>query len=113
MWCMASPKMNSTACGEIWKCWKYYPKNLRDWAEENGVLQPSVPCDCEQPYDLYYLIMPSFEERQALLSHLGSNGICAVLHLSEAEQAVVTGVMSGFDGWKPGGPARKALGGLR
>ena len=62
------------------RCWNYYHERLGAWARENGVIQPSVPNHCEQPFHLYYLIMPSLDERQALISHLTSNEICAVFH---------------------------------
>ena len=49
---------------------------------------PVVPAECEQSYHMFYLILNSLEERQALISHLKSHGILSVfhyvpLHLSE------------------------------
>ena len=49
---------------------------------------PVVPTYCEQPYHLFYLLMPSLEHRQALIAHLKGQGILSVfhylpLHLSE------------------------------
>ncbi|MBZ5585433.1 MAG: dTDP-4-amino-4,6-dideoxygalactose transaminase [Acidobacteriia bacterium] len=68
--------------------WDYYHHNLRQWAARFGVQQPSVPPHCEQAYHMYYLLLPSLADRQALIEHLRARGILAVfhyvpLHLSE------------------------------
>jgi len=57
-----------------------YARELASWAEANGVRLPIVPAECEQSYHMFYLIMPSFESRQALISHLAGLGILAVFH---------------------------------
>ncbi len=57
-----------------------YARELASWAEANGVRLPIVPAECEQTYHMFYLIMPSFESRQALISHLAGFGILAVFH---------------------------------
>jgi len=41
---------------------------------------PNVPPECEHSYHMFYVIMPSFETRQALISHLAGFGILAVFH---------------------------------
>ena len=69
--------------------WEYYNQSLWGWAQDHGVQMPFVPAHCEQPYHMFYLLMPSLTQRQALISHLKSLGILAVfhylpLHLSEA-----------------------------
>ncbi len=68
--------------------WEYYHRNLASWARAQDVQLPFVPRHCEQPYHLFYLLLPSFEHRQALIAHLKSVGISSVfhyvpLHLSE------------------------------
>lgn len=70
------------------RIWERYDKSLKTWAEECGVKVPAVPAHCEQPYHMYYLIMPSLEKRQALISYLNEHNINSVfhyqpLHLSE------------------------------
>ena len=70
------------------RIWESYDESLREWAEYCGVKVPSVPAHCEQPYHMYYLVMPSLEKRQALISHLNAHNINSVfhyqpLHLSE------------------------------
>jgi dTDP-4-amino-4,6-dideoxygalactose transaminase len=70
------------------RIWEYYDRHLREWAAERGVGLPTVPAHCEQAYHMFYLLLPSLEERQALIAHLRQHGIMAVfhyqpLHLSE------------------------------
>lgn len=73
------------------KIWEYYDKNLRGWAQKRNVRLPIIPEYCEQPYHLFYLLMPSLKQRQALIDHLKTSGILSVfhylpLHLSEMGQ---------------------------
>jgi dTDP-4-amino-4,6-dideoxygalactose transaminase len=70
------------------RIWEYYYQHLSDWAEKNDVRLPIVPDHCEQPYHMFYLLLPSLKRRQELISHLKSRGILSVfhylpLHLSE------------------------------
>src|SRR5438270_9724799 len=60
--------------------WDYYQQHLEDWASQTGVRLPYVPGHCEQPYHMFYLLLPSLEERQALIDHLTSRKICGVFH---------------------------------
>jgi dTDP-4-amino-4,6-dideoxygalactose transaminase len=68
--------------------WLRYYDGLASWTERHSVRLPNVPEHCEQPYHMFYLLMPSGESRRALIEHLKSRGILAVfhyvpLHLSE------------------------------
>jgi len=70
------------------RIWNYYHARLQDWARAHNVGLPVVPPHCEQSYHMFYLIAPSFDDRQALIAHLARYGIYAVfhyvpLHLSE------------------------------
>ena len=60
--------------------WDTYSRELAPWADANGVRLPIVPPECEQTYHMFYVIMPSIESRQALISHLAASGILAVFH---------------------------------
>ena len=60
--------------------WDRYREGLAGWAERHGVGLPVVPACCEQPYHMFYLLLPSLERRQALIAHLKSHGILAVFH---------------------------------
>jgi dTDP-4-amino-4,6-dideoxygalactose transaminase len=62
------------------KIWETYALELASWAEANGVRLPIIPPECEQTYHMFYVIMPSFETRQALIAHLAGLGILAVFH---------------------------------
>jgi dTDP-4-amino-4,6-dideoxygalactose transaminase len=57
-----------------------YARELASWAEANGVRLPIVPAECEQSYHMFYVVMPSFASRQALISYLDGFGILAVFH---------------------------------
>jgi dTDP-4-amino-4,6-dideoxygalactose transaminase len=60
--------------------WDYYDEHLRGWRAENGVAGPTVPAHCDQAYHMYYLLMPSLEDRQAFIEHLRAKRILAVFH---------------------------------
>ena len=62
---------------EIW--WRYR-RGLADWAARIGATLPFVPPDREQAYHMFYVIMPSLEARQRLMSHLREKGILSVFH---------------------------------
>jgi dTDP-4-amino-4,6-dideoxygalactose transaminase len=73
------------------RIWEKYRLELRDWGEKNGVVLPVVPEYCEQSWHMFYMLMPSLESRQGLISHLKSAEILSVfhylpLHLSEMGQ---------------------------
>jgi dTDP-4-amino-4,6-dideoxygalactose transaminase len=68
--------------------WERYDAALRDWAALNQVRLPIIPEHCEQAYHMYYLLLPSLEQRQALIAFLKARDILSVfhylpLHLSE------------------------------
>ena len=60
--------------------WSYYAEHLRDWADENKVRMPVIPSQCEQSYHMFYLLLPSMEQRDALIAHLKGQGILSVFH---------------------------------
>ncbi len=68
--------------------WERYCVSLEDWARKNSVQLPFVPSYCEQPYHMFYLLLPSLADRQCMIGHLKGCGINSVfhylpLHLSE------------------------------
>ena len=68
--------------------WKRYHEGLIAWAGHNGVTLPFVPEHCEQPWHMFYLMMPELAARQALIARLKQREILSVfhylpLHLSE------------------------------
>jgi dTDP-4-amino-4,6-dideoxygalactose transaminase len=62
------------------RIWNFYNDHLAQWAAANRVRLPIVPDGCEQPYHMFYMLMPTFAARQALLAHLRRRGILAVFH---------------------------------
>jgi dTDP-4-amino-4,6-dideoxygalactose transaminase len=62
------------------RLWERYAEGLRDWADDRGVRLPAVPGNREQPFHMFYLILPSRESRQGLIAHLKERGILAVFH---------------------------------
>ena len=60
--------------------WNYYYTHLKELAQKHDIKLQTTPEHCEQPYHMFYMIMPSCQERQALIAHLKSNGILAVFH---------------------------------
>lgn len=62
------------------KIWETYDSALRDWARDNGARTPFVPAHCEQAYHMYYLLLPSLDMRQSLITYLRARGILSVFH---------------------------------
>lgn len=62
------------------RIWEYYYEHLKEWASESGVQLPTVPVECEQPYHMFYLLVSSFEERQAMIADLIKRGVNSVFH---------------------------------
>jgi dTDP-4-amino-4,6-dideoxygalactose transaminase len=62
------------------RLWENYMRELSGWATDNSVRLPTIPPECEQSYHMFYLILPSLDSRQALISHLSQRGIFAVFH---------------------------------
>ena len=70
------------------RVWERYRAGLADWAQEVGVGLPFVPPDREQPFHMFYLLLPNLDARQGLMAALRAKGILSVfhylpLHLSE------------------------------
>ncbi len=71
------------------RVWHGYHELLADWAQNNNVKLPVIPPECEQAHHMFYVLLPSLEYREGLISHLKARGILSVfhyspLHLSEA-----------------------------
>jgi len=60
--------------------WKAYNEGLQSWARANGVQLPIVPLHCEQPFHIFYMLLPSAENRRAMIAHLESKSILSVFH---------------------------------
>ena len=62
------------------KIWENYYEHLDGWANENDIRLPTIPEYCEQPYHMFYLLMPTLEKRTIFIQHLKKYGISAVFH---------------------------------
>jgi dTDP-4-amino-4,6-dideoxygalactose transaminase len=62
------------------RIWNQYAGALANWAQSNGVGLPYVPVYCQQPFHMFYLLMPTLESRQRLIAHLKAQGILGVFH---------------------------------
>jgi dTDP-4-amino-4,6-dideoxygalactose transaminase len=62
------------------RVWHYYAEHLSTWANKHSTRLPIVPAHCEQPYHMFYMLLPSLEQRQALIAHLKAHGILSVFH---------------------------------
>lgn len=62
------------------RIWEMYDDELSGWAGHTGVKRPTIPEHCQQPYHMYYLLMPTLESRQRLIAHLKSRRILSVFH---------------------------------
>jgi len=60
--------------------WETYHVELGGWAARNDVRQPYVPEHCQQPYHMYYLLLPNLESRTRLIEALKAHGMLAVFH---------------------------------
>jgi dTDP-4-amino-4,6-dideoxygalactose transaminase len=80
------------------RSWQRYHTELRDWAAACDIRLPIVPDYCEQPYHIYYLLLPTLEMRQALIEHLKAQAILSVFHY----QPLHLSVMGQQFGGKPG-----------
>ena len=80
------------------RIWQTYLSSLEDWAQENDVRLPHVPAECEPAYHLFYLLLPSLEQRTAFIAHLRERGVTAVFHYVPLHLSAM-GLKFGF---KPG-----------
>lgn len=62
------------------KIWEKYHTNLKQWAQGSGSILPTIPDHVEQPYHMYYLLLPSLTFRQGLIAHLKERSILSVFH---------------------------------
>lgn len=83
------------------RIWQYYRHHLVDWAAERGVGLPQPPLDCEHSYHLFYLMLPSLDVRQALISHLKDKGILSVFHYLPLHLSDVGRSFGGYTGQCP------------
>jgi len=60
--------------------WTRYKSELSAWAERNNMRMPFVPAHCEQPFHMFYLLMPNLEIRTRFIAHMKERNIMCVFH---------------------------------
>lgn len=60
--------------------WDTYNLALSDWAEKNSVRLPTIPVYTEQPYHMFYMLLPNLDLRQKFIHYLRGLGIQSVFH---------------------------------
>ncbi len=60
--------------------WATYDFALGDWAAQNGVTLPRIPPGRDHPAHLYWMWMPSPEDRTAFITHMRAAGVHVVFH---------------------------------
>jgi len=81
--------------------WEYYNDHLSAWALDYGIQLPSVPQHCEQPFHMYYLVVPTLEQRQRLINYLNSADINSVFHYLPLHLSRMGRKFGGKDGQCP------------
>ena len=79
------------------KIWQRYASELAGWAADHGVALPTIPSHCEQPFHVFYMLVPA-DRRAAFIDHMKSRGVQTVFHY----QALNTSPMGLAHGGKPG-----------
>jgi len=62
------------------RVWELYQAGLKDWASSYDVQLPCIPDHCEQPYHMFYMLLPNLELRQKLIAYLLERGVYSVFH---------------------------------
>jgi dTDP-4-amino-4,6-dideoxygalactose transaminase len=83
------------------KCWLFYKQGLSDWAQNYGVQLPVVPDYCDQTYHIFYLVMPDFGSRSALIQHLKANEILSLFHYTPVHLSDMGRCFGGYEGQCP------------
>lgn len=78
--------------------WNRYARELASWARSIGATLPTVPAHCEQSFHMFYLLLRSQEQREALIKHLEAAGILAVFHYLPLHQSEMGKKLGGKDG---------------
>ncbi|WP_304427016.1 dTDP-4-amino-4,6-dideoxygalactose transaminase [uncultured Adlercreutzia sp.] len=80
--------------------WNAYNDAFQGLAEAGKVELPVIPHDCVQNAHMYYLLLPSLEERTDFISYLKENGVQACFHyvpLHSAPAGELFGEFAGED----------------
>ena len=76
----AQLEARETITSQRMELWDRYARELVPWSEEQGIRLPVVPDDCRHPAHLFAVLMPTADDRRAMLQHLRRHGIQATFH---------------------------------
>ena len=62
------------------RVWELYYAGLKEWADAHDVQLPHIPQHCEQSYHMFYMLLPTLELRQRLITYLRERGVYSVFH---------------------------------
>ena len=78
-----------------------YQAELASWAHDHGVQLPTVPAHCDQAYHMFYMILPSHDDRSRLLAHLKAANIIATFHYVPLHTSPMGQTFGGAEGMCP------------
>jgi dTDP-4-amino-4,6-dideoxygalactose transaminase len=81
--------------------WHRYATGLSAWARETDTQLPMIPNHCEQPYHMFYMLLPSLSLRQALIETLKARGILSVFHYMPLHLSDMGQKFGGYQGQCP------------
>lgn len=62
------------------RVWNKYHEFLKVYEEQGKVIRPYIPEYCQHNAHMYYMILPTAEERDEMIQYLKENGIMAPFH---------------------------------
>lgn len=83
------------------RIWSTYWRDLSDWARRIGATLPFVPPDREQSYHMFYVLMPTPQSRDRLMSALREKGILSVFHYVPLHLSAMGREFGGKEGMCP------------
>ncbi len=69
--------------------WATYDSALGNWAAQNGVTLPRIPSGRDHPAHLYWMWMPSLEDRMAFITHMRAAGVHVVFHYQALHESLM------------------------
>lgn len=69
--------------------WDVYNRELQPLEDQSLLRRPVIPHDCTHNAHMYYILLPSIDERAALINHLKSKGIHAVFHYAPLHDSLM------------------------
>jgi dTDP-4-amino-4,6-dideoxygalactose transaminase len=78
--------------------WDRYHTELMQWSNENKVIQPIVPKECEHVGHAYFIRFQHGEQRTRFINHMKEYEISCVFHYQPLNTSLVGQKFGGFEG---------------